>query len=146
VMRPKTPRHLMRYESLAKSPGGETEALLRAVGCSPDGYDLSALERGEVCAGTGHMLRGNPMRFEAGSRTIRLDEEWRQRMSPLRRMGATLLTWPLLAHYGYLSGGLGLIGGRTSKRVRGRVRGRRGRRALEGAARSRSRSPGGSES
>lgn len=126
LLRPKTQRYLMRYESLADSPGPETEALLRAVGCSPDGYDLSTLERGEVCTGSGHMLRGNPMRFETGRRAIRLDEEWRQSMPPLRRMGATLLTFPLLAHYGYCGRGFGRLGRRTGERVRGR----RGRKTL----------------
>jgi hypothetical protein len=50
-----------------------------------------------------HSLSGNPHRFESGITTIRLDEEWRTRLDPRTRRLATLIGFPLLTAYGYLS-------------------------------------------
>jgi hypothetical protein len=50
-----------------------------------------------------HTASGNPMRFATGRIPIRLDDEWRTRMTAAHRGAVTLLTLPLLAHYGYLT-------------------------------------------
>jgi len=104
LMRPKSvPRHLTRYESLARAPKQEVEELLDALGCGSDGYDLALLERRQVRMGDCHTIRGNPVRFEPGYQQIQPDDEWMQTMPPLRRIAATLMTWPLLLRYGYLA-------------------------------------------
>jgi O-antigen/teichoic acid export membrane protein len=96
------PRELMRYEQLASTPRTELERLLAALRVEADPRDLSALDRGEVRLGGQHTIRGNPIRFHQGRTEIRIDEQWRRDMPPVRRALVTMLTWPLLVRYGYL--------------------------------------------
>lgn len=95
------PRKLMRYEQLASTPRAEIERLLGAIGVEVPPPDLSALDRSEVRLGGAHTIRGNPIRFQQGRTGIRIDEVWRREMPASRRALITLLTWPLLARYGY---------------------------------------------
>lgn len=50
-----------------------------------------------------HQISGNPMRFTAGCLTLREDNEWRAAFPPQSRRLVSVLTAPLLAHYGYLN-------------------------------------------
>ena len=49
-----------------------------------------------------HSVSGNPMRFTTGQVPISRDERWRTAMPRAQRHAVTVLTFPLLAGYGYL--------------------------------------------
>jgi len=51
--------------------------------------------------GVNHTISGNPMRFKQGRTEIKLDEEWKRKMSIYKRIAMTAITWPLLLQYGY---------------------------------------------
>jgi hypothetical protein len=48
-----------------------------------------------------HGILGNPVRFDKTPRAIRIDDEWRRRLSRRDSTLTTALTWPLLVRYGY---------------------------------------------
>lgn len=94
------PYVLVRYEDLVRDTRAELTRILDALGLGPDGLAFlgPATARLEVA----HTVAGNPMRFYGGRIEIRQDEEWASQMRPLQRAVVTTLTWPLLAHYGYV--------------------------------------------
>lgn len=49
-----------------------------------------------------HSVSGNPVRFATGKVPISRDERWRTGMPKAQRRAVTVLTFPLLAGYGYL--------------------------------------------
>jgi hypothetical protein len=51
--------------------------------------------------GVQHTVAGNPVRMQSGPVTLRVDDAWRGAMSARDRRLVTLLTFPLLARYGY---------------------------------------------
>lgn len=90
----------LRYEDLISNP----EASIAQV------ISLLEIEQAEAGLVNGpvvdlkrdsHTVSGNPMRFEKGSIQLRLDREWQDEMAPANKQTVTLLTWPLLRHYGY---------------------------------------------
>jgi len=96
------PYRRLHYEDFVSDPRGCLNELLSFLGEPPDPLDFL---RGDVVdLGTNHTVSGNPMRFERGTVPIRLDTEWRRRMSPRDRRLVTLLTLPHLFGYGYLGG------------------------------------------
>lgn len=52
-----------------------------------------------------HSVAGNPMRFQQGAVELRADYEWKSKMKAADRRTVTVLTWPLLWRYGYLTDG-----------------------------------------
>ena len=48
-----------------------------------------------------HSVAGNPMRFGRDPIRFELDREWETAISRSTLLATTLLTGPLLAHYGY---------------------------------------------
>jgi len=48
-----------------------------------------------------HTVSGNPMRFENGKISIRLDSEWTQKLPLSQKWFVNIITLPLLAAYGY---------------------------------------------
>ena len=46
--------------------------------------------------GIQHQVAGNPVRFTRGPIAIRIDDEWRNSMSRMRRRVVTASTWPML--------------------------------------------------
>lgn len=61
------------------------------------------MDRQSVAIGTGngafHSVAGNPIRFEAEPRPIKIDEEWRSTMPRSRRMAATAVALPMWPAY-----------------------------------------------
>ena len=89
----------LRYEDLVANPGVE---LLRITGGNGHGAaDFDFLHDGRVSLKAGHLLGGNPMRFEHGELPLRRDDEWLRLMPPRKRFLVTGVTWPLLCAYGY---------------------------------------------
>jgi hypothetical protein len=96
------PTLLVRYEALVGRPTAEVARLLDDVGQRPAEGALDFIGDGWVELGGSHALAGNPMRFRQGRVPLRLDEEWRAKLSPGQRLVTVGSTWPLLARYGYL--------------------------------------------
>jgi UDP-N-acetylglucosamine transferase subunit ALG13 len=95
-----TPYLLQRYEDLATDPAGVVGRIATFGGLSTDGVDL--LHADGATLDVSHTVDGNPMRFEQGRLTIRLDEAWRDDMGEHDRRIVTLATAPLLRRYRYL--------------------------------------------
>ena len=50
-----------------------------------------------------YTVSGNPDRFKQGTVKIRPDTEWLDEMNMRTKIAVSLLTWPLLLRYAYLS-------------------------------------------
>jgi hypothetical protein len=86
-----------RYEAFAADPGTAAARLLGFAGVPirPE-PGRTAFPLADT-----HSLAGNPLRFESGELTVRLDDAWRRQMPPASRRLVTALTAPFLLRYGY---------------------------------------------
>ena len=100
-----TPILRARYEELVLDPVRIVRAVLTAEARPGDAADLDFIEGSTISLDVDHTVAGNPMRFEHGRFPLRLDEAWRGSMATRDRRTTTLMTWPLLAAYGYLRRG-----------------------------------------
>jgi hypothetical protein len=95
----------VRYEDLATRPERTVDQIGEFIGkklvgipfTNSNGVDLSP----------GHLVYGNPMRFQQGGVAIRLDDAWRRKMRLAHRLVVTAITWPMLLRYGYFQGAPG---------------------------------------
>lgn len=94
----------VRYEDLVAGPQKSLARILRHAGVAAGRQDLAFLRAGGALLEPNHTVDGNPMRFAVGGVTLRLDDEWKQHMSPADRRWVTALTSPALWRYGYLTG------------------------------------------
>jgi Sulfotransferase family len=101
VVRRHEPNRVMRlrYEDFAADPLGSTAKIVRLV--DEDARDLPFIDRTTVRLTGNHTVSGNPARYIDGLVPIREDDEWRSRMPMPQRVAVTLMTFPLLARYGY---------------------------------------------
>ena len=104
ILERRVPSVRVKYESLVASPHDELSRLLRELGEERDDSALSFVRAGEVDLAENHTLAGNPMRFKRGPLQLRLDQQWQTAMDRRRRLVVSLLTFPLLARYGYAGG------------------------------------------
>ena len=93
---------LVQYESLVHRPSAELVRLLDHAGEPSAAGRLDFIGDGWVELGASHALAGNPMRFRQGRVPLRVDEEWRSKLSRGQRLLTLCSTWPLLVRYGYL--------------------------------------------
>lgn len=91
----------VRYEDFVAEPRSTLRRLLRAVG---EDREPTLAGEHKLWLGVDHTVAGNPNRFRRGDIELRLDEEWKERMSRADQLTATAMTWPLLLRYGYLKG------------------------------------------
>lgn len=97
----------VRYEDFVAAP----EAALRRVAVFAGLEETVPLpfreDAGQVAVDLtpNHQVAGNPMRFRTGRIALRADEAWRTALGLRPRCLVTGLTLPLLARYGYLTGG-----------------------------------------
>jgi hypothetical protein len=89
----------LRYEDLIENPRMQLERITKMNGDGAEAFDF--IEGNRVSLGSGHLLGGNPMRFQHGELPLSLDEEWRRNMPPWKRRLVTSVTLPLLRAYGY---------------------------------------------
>jgi hypothetical protein len=99
--RPASAAHVLRYEDLTANPARALAALTEALALRAPG---GGLPHARLSLGESHTVAGNPVRFAKGEITIHPDTEWRTALAPGSRRVVTLLTWPLLARYGFLPG------------------------------------------
>lgn len=95
------PYRRLRYEDLMARPLAQTRGILRFAGLSVPDESLPFTASDEVRLEPNHTVDGNPIRFSTGSTQLRMDEEWRRKMSSLDRSVVTLATMPGLVRYGY---------------------------------------------
>lgn len=89
----------LRYEDFVENPRTEAQTLVSWLGLSSatgpfEGPDLAALHGG-------HMIAGNPDRFDAGITRVRRDDRWLAGMNKTDRWTVTAISLPLLHRYGY---------------------------------------------
>jgi len=89
----------MRYEDFAAHPRQAAQSICSFAG-EPDAKLPFSGER-QIRVDANHTASGNPVRFARRELDIRLDDEWRTRMSARRRLLATLPAAPLMPRYGY---------------------------------------------
>ena len=94
----------MHYEDFVTNPRQTVERILAFVGESTAELPFLTDHRVEICK-PNHSIFGNIVRFQTGVVDIKLDEEWKQKMSRINKTAATLFTLPLMSKYGYLSMG-----------------------------------------
>jgi hypothetical protein len=89
----------LRYEDFIASPKKTVESILDFIGESTDKLPFETEH--EVRLKSDHMIWGNPNRFQTGTVTLRLDDEWRNSLSWSDRIIIAALGWPLIIRYGY---------------------------------------------
>jgi hypothetical protein len=100
LLKRRTSSHgMLNYETLSSSPNETLAGILRRLGWGEE--EIAATLGKGLVFGVNHTVSGNPMRFEKGELRIRTDEEWKSKMTHLRKFLVTALTFPLLWKYGY---------------------------------------------
>jgi hypothetical protein len=90
----------VRYEDFVKDPDGTIQNLSKTVpGFPSEGFQHSTIQPIRVT----HTVSGNPVRFQNGGFHIRVDDEWMTSMKRSQKAIVSLITFPLLIRYGYLS-------------------------------------------
>lgn len=89
----------LRYEDLLADPRSSLRRVLDLSGIPA--ADLGFVGSTEVTLEPSHTISGNPMRFGSGVVPLRLDEEWRARLSRRHRIMVSAVSWPLMRRYGY---------------------------------------------
>jgi Sulfotransferase domain len=100
------PYHRLRYEDLVRTPERHLREIAGTAGIGVDEDAFSFLGDGYVRLTTTHCVAGNPMRFEHGRMSVRMDDEWTSGLSGRDRLTVTGLTLPLLIQFGYLPSGV----------------------------------------
>ncbi len=92
----------LRYEDFIADPPGPIGHILERM--NEKVFPLPFRNDYTVKLNTTHTLSGNPGRFLTGDVKLKLDDEWKVRLSVSEKAFITLFTWPLLVRYGYLRG------------------------------------------
>ena len=87
------------YETFAQDPQQSIQRILEFAGETSARFPFSS--ENEVRLGINHSVFGNPNRTRTGTITIKLDQEWKEKMDSNERLAVTGLTFPLLLRYGY---------------------------------------------
>ncbi len=90
----------LRYEDLVARPRESVERIVTMA--ATRSTEMPFDDERTVRLDATHSIAGNPDRLRTGRVELRPDDEWRTRQSRADRLVVTLLTWPLLARYGYL--------------------------------------------
>jgi hypothetical protein len=88
------------YEDFVREPIKTVRDILQTIKLSPELGTFPFLSAQEVRLSQGHMIYGNPDRFNSGIMRLAADHRWRH-MRPLDKLIAAFLTWPFLAKYRY---------------------------------------------
>ena len=89
----------LRYEDFAASPRAAIESCVRFLG--EEQAELPFVSDREVLLNVTHTFSGNPGRFRHGTTTVRVDDEWKSKMSRRQRALVTAATLPWLWRYKY---------------------------------------------
>lgn len=94
----------VRYEDFVRSPAATLRRIAVFAGLG-EPAELPFEAGLAIRLSPNHQVAGNPMRFRTGRVELRADEAWRTGLGAAHRRLVTGLTLPLLARYGYLTGG-----------------------------------------
>ena len=89
----------LRYEDFVEEPQRALKNILGML--HEDSRELAFMGDRGVELEVSHTVSGNPNRFQTGRVWLRPDDEWVHRMRLRDKTLVTLLTFPLLARYGY---------------------------------------------
>lgn len=89
----------LRYEDFVANPREAIDRVLELVGEEAASRPHAGAR--EVQLGVNHNVWGNPGRFRTGTVEIKPDKEWVSGIKPADARLVSLLTFPLLARYGY---------------------------------------------
>jgi len=89
----------LRYEDIIAEPRASIERILRLV--TERRAVLPFVSERVVDLRSTHSVKGNPDRLATGRTELKLDDEWKSRMSRSDHRFVTAMTWPLLVRYGY---------------------------------------------
>lgn len=90
----------VRYEDLVARPTEVLGDLVRAVGLPRESVD-GLVEGDRFRIEGSHTVAGNPARFNTGSVTVTLDDDWYRDQPGAERWTATTVALPRLRRYGY---------------------------------------------
>jgi hypothetical protein len=97
--RPGSPRYMqLHYEDFVANPRQSLAAILNFVG---EDRPLPLVGENQVMINPTHTVAGNPVRYDSGLTTLRLDDQWVRDIAPGDKALVTGLSWPLLLRYGY---------------------------------------------
>ena len=99
LRRSRIPRLLLRYEDFVDQPGETLDAIMRLVGETPTA--VAGGGRAAISVADTHIIKANPLRFHHGDLSIRADEQWRDALPPRIEKMITVMTYPLMRHFGY---------------------------------------------
>jgi hypothetical protein len=89
----------LRYEDLAIRPRASANDLASWLGVETGRDPFEAPDLVRLTGG--HLVAGNPDRFDTGAKRVRPDDRWLDGMSERDRWAVTALSLPLLRRYGY---------------------------------------------
>lgn len=95
------PLTVLRYEDLVSDPRSAMTSVLSLSGRAAGPGALDFIGPEGVRTGVSHAPTGGRVRFRTGPMPLRLDEKWRQELSPSRQRLTALLCRPLMRRYGY---------------------------------------------
>ena len=90
----------VRYEDLVTNPKDVVGHIMNF--CGFESPDLSFIDGNSVDFLRNHAMAGNPDRFSPGKTMLKLDERWRDGLSPRQRWTVNFLTWPLRRKFHYV--------------------------------------------
>lgn len=89
----------VRYEDLVNDPQAVADRVVRLMGEPPVAIPVAV--GGGLMLRPTHTVAGNPGRFGAGPVRLVADQEWQRALSRRRRWLVSLMTAPVMRHYGY---------------------------------------------
>jgi|Deesub1362B_J571_1020462.scaffolds.fasta_scaffold00139_45 hypothetical protein len=89
---------LVLYERLTALPKDTVEGIINWIGTTYNDLKFF-IEEKTLKMGVDHTVSGNPFRFKQGEIAICSDEEWKQKMSFLKKLAVGIITWILLSYY-----------------------------------------------
>jgi hypothetical protein len=90
----------LRYEDLIRTPAQALAGTLTQLGFPPQ--DLSFIDAATVKLSGNHAISSHTVKPDPGTVTLRLDDEWLRAMAQRDKRIITLLTLPLMRHFGYM--------------------------------------------
>ncbi len=98
----KPDRHMtLRYEDFVANPEAAVASIVSLVQENSVQLPFVDPHTAEL-QHANHSVFGNPVRFQQGEVTIRLDNKWQTKLNQRQKFAVTGLTWPLQLKYGYL--------------------------------------------
>ena len=93
---------LLRYEDFSRNPRSAMQSLVESIPPISD-RKLAFESETRICLPALHSVSGNPHRFDSGMTDIAPDYAWSEKLSPVSKWFGTVVGYPLLRRYGYLS-------------------------------------------